>query len=115
KGQGVSYGHTFVAQRNMRIAVVACGYADGYPLAASNRAFAMVEGQCARVVGKVCMDMLMLDISDIVGVEVGAKVLLWQCDKDSPVPLKKLATMVASSQYELLTRIGNRVKRVYIQ
>lgn len=113
KGQGIGYGHTYYAKSDMRVGVVSCGYADGYPLAVSNNGFVEVGGQLARVVGRVCMDMFMIDVSRILPVTVGDKVVLWTFKKKSPIHVRIVAEKALSSEYELLTRVGNRVKRVY--
>lgn len=114
KGQGIGYGHTYVAGQNMRIGVVSCGYADGYPLALSNRGFVEIAGQRARVVGKICMDMFMVDISFLKNAQVGQKVLLWTSDSNAFAPITRVAKLAMSSEYELLCRVGERVKRVYV-
>ncbi|MBP5153496.1 MAG: alanine racemase [Lachnospiraceae bacterium] len=75
-GTGISYGQTFTAQRSMRIATVAAGYADGYPRALSNRGEVLIHGKRARVTGRVCMDQLMVDVTEIPEAAVGDEAVL---------------------------------------
>lgn len=76
-GDSVGYGSTFTADRPMKIAVVACGYADGYPRSAAENTPVTVDGQSARLVGRVSMDMLTIDITHLPAAHIGSKVILW--------------------------------------
>ncbi len=110
-GATVSYGRKGIAANDMRIATVRIGYADGYPRALGNgRGYVAVNGNVVPVVGAVCMDMLMIDITGLSQVKVGDAVELW----GSTLSVNKVAEWAGTIPYELLTGISDRVKRVYI-
>lgn len=108
KGEGVSYGHTFRTARRSRIATLRCGYADGYPRALSNLGAARIRGSLAPVVGRVCMDHTMIDVTDVEGVEVGDFAEMWGPDNAT----EDVATKAGAIAYELVARVGKRVPRV---
>ncbi|MCX7718120.1 MAG: alanine racemase [Candidatus Sumerlaeaceae bacterium] len=114
KGTGLSYGHTFIAPRPMRVATVPIGYADGYPRHASNRTVMLVRGCEAPVVGRVCMDQVLLDVTDCPGVQQGDEVLVFGRSGDHFLPADAVAAMYGSIGYELTTRLGRRVPRFYL-
>lgn len=107
-GDGVGYGHSFVAQRAGRIGLVPVGYADGYPRAATNGAPVSVEGQLTTVVGRVSMDMLTVDLTDLPGVGPSARVQLW----GDQVNIEDVASHARTIPYELLCNV-KRVPLVY--
>jgi len=107
-GQSVGYGRTFRAQRKTRLATIPVGYADGYPRLLSNQGYVLINGQKAPVVGNVCMDMFMVDITDIDAGD-GDKVILMGKDIDADT----IAKMCQTISYEIICGIGSRVKRVY--
>jgi alanine racemase len=106
-GDGVGYGHTFHTQRATRLATVRCGYADGYPRALGNVAVARVCGSRVPLVGRVCMDHSMFDVTDVAGVAVGSEVVLWGDDPN----VEEIASLAGTIAYELLARVGARVRR----
>jgi alanine racemase len=110
-GRGVSYGRTFVTQRPSRIAVLPIGYADGYSRALSNRAAVLVRGRRAPVVGRVCMDLTMIDVTDIAGVEADDEVVLWGKQAEEEITVDEVAAWQDSISYEVLTRVGKRIPR----
>ena len=113
KGDCISYGRSFAAEKPMKIATVAIGYADGYFRAFSNCAYVLVHGKKAPVIGKVCMDQLMLDVSDIDGVSSGDIVTLFGNDGDTSLPVETLAELANTINYEVICHIGRRVPRAY--
>lgn len=113
KGDSVSYGRTFVADRDTIVATVPIGYADGYHRALSNKADMLVLGQRAKIIGRVCMDQVMLDITDIDGVSVGDTVTVFGKDGENEITLDELAELAGTISYELLCAVGIRVPRVY--
>lgn len=104
-GEGVGYGRLFRAERDMRVGVVACGYADGYPRHAPTGTPAAVCGRVTRTLGRVSMDMLCVDLSDCLEADVGAPVELW----GETVPVDAVATAAGTTSYELLCALAARV------
>lgn len=109
----VSYGRTFVSDRKMRIATVPIGYADGYPRHLSNKGEMIVHGKRARVIGNVCMDQLMLDVSDIPEVKMGDIVTVVGHDGDEFIGFDEVGRLAGSIPYEMMCLIARRVPRVY--
>jgi len=115
KGSSISYGRTFVTPRKMRIATLSAGYADGYPRHLSNRdASVLVRGQRCPLLGRVTMDLMMIDVSRIDHVEVGDEVVLMGRDGNQEVSCMELAEKAGTITWEITTRIGARVRRVYV-
>jgi alanine racemase len=114
KGSSISYGCTFVTPRKMRIATLSMGYADGYPRHLSNRdAAVLVSGQRCPLLGRVTMDLMMIDVSKIDGVQAGDEVVLMGRDGNEEVSCAELAERAGTITWEITTRIGSRVRRVY--
>jgi alanine racemase len=113
-GEGVGYNFTFVAARNSRIATIPMGYADGYPWALSNKGVVLVRGQRAPVVGKVCMDAFMIDVTDIPDCRIGDDaVILGKMGKER-IDAHELGRLSGSFSYEILSRWSRRLPRVYV-
>lgn len=112
---GVSYGRTFVTSGRTTLATVPVGYADGYPRILSGRADALVRGRRARIVGRVCMDQLMLDVTGIEGVREGDTVTLFGRDGEERITTDELAGIAGTINYELVCGISKRVPRVYLR
>ncbi len=116
-GESVSYGCTWKAKRRSQIAVVPIGYADGIHRLVSNRAHALIAGNLAPIVGRICMDFLMLDVTDIVKKETGTQwveeevVLFGYDDKNQLLPANQLAENSNTIVWETLTSVGERVPR----
>ena len=115
KDVSISYGRTFVSKKEMKIASVAIGYADGYSLRFSNKAEMIVSGKRAPIVGRVCMDQLMLDVSNIGGVHEGDIVTVFGKDGDQTITVDELADLIGTINYEIICLIGKRVPRVYVK
>ena len=113
-GQGVSYSHTWHAGRRSRIAAIPIGYADGYCRLLSNRAQVRVEGRLAPVVGNVCMDTTLVDVTDVPSARVGSPVTLIEADASSPLSVHALARLAGTIPHEIMTGLGGRVRRVYV-
>lgn len=113
EGVGVGYGGTFVTKRESRIATVAVGYADGYPRSQSNLGKVIINGQFANIIGRVCMDQIMIDVTDIDDVKVKDEVILFGQCGDKNITVEEVAAPAASFNYELVCNIGRRVPRVY--
>jgi alanine racemase len=112
-GTPISYGRTFITTRPSLIATIPVGYADGYNRALSNRGEMLVRGKRAPIVGRVCMDLTMLDVTDIPGVTPGDEVVLIGTSGDRQITADELAAITNTINYEILTSIGSRVRRVY--
>jgi alanine racemase len=113
-GQAVGYMGTFVTKEQSRIAVLPVGYADGYPRLLSNRARVIVRGEYAPVVGRVSMDLTIVDVSHIRGVAVADEVVLIGKDSGKSVDAVELARWCESVPYEILCGLSQRVPRVYL-
>jgi len=107
-GDEVGYGALFRAEHAMRIGIVACGYADGYPRHASNGTPILVDGQRSRTVGRVSMDMLQVDLSDLPQAGVGSSVVLW----GEGLPIEDVARSAGTISYELMCALAARVRIV---
>ena len=114
-GNAVSYGGTYVTQKDTRIATIAIGYADGYPRALSNRAEVLIRGVRCPIVGRVCMDQLMVDASAVPSVQEGDTVTLFGRDGEMVLPVDELASLCGTINYELTCAMSRRVPRVYTQ
>ncbi|HQY58859.1 MAG: alanine racemase [Nitrospira sp.] len=113
-GDSVSYNRTFIAARRSRIAVLPVGYADGYNRLLSNRGMVLIGGRRVPVVGRVCMDMTMVDVTDVPGVQVGQEAILIGQQGDERITAADLATWQQTIPYEVLCAIGQRVPRHYL-
>lgn len=111
-GEKISYGCTYEAYENMKVATIPIGYADGYPRALSNRGYAFVCDRVVPIVGRVCMDQIMLDVTGVNVIE-GDIVTLF--GGDSPIGLDNVAGIVGTINYEIMCGISRRVERVYIK
>jgi alanine racemase len=112
-GSSISYGQTFVAKRESLIATLPVGYADGYPRLLSNRGEVLVRGQSAPVAGRVCMDLTMIDVTDIRNVRQGDEVILLGRQGDAEISADRLAAWANTISYEILTSISARVPRIH--
>ena len=112
-GGTVSYNATFVAKRTTRVAILPIGYADGYNRRLSNRGEVLVHGQRAKVIGLVCMDMVMVDVTDIPGVAVSDEVIVIGRQGQDEITAMDLAEWTGTIPYEILCSIGPRVPRLY--
>ncbi len=113
KGEGVGYDYTFRTKKAARIATVALGYADGYRVAMSNRAFMLVGGLRCPVVGRVSMDSTMIDVSHVPHCRVGDEVVVIGEQNHEQITTRELAAYATTHDYEILTAIGSRVPRFY--
>ena len=109
----VSYGRQFTSGRETVVATIPLGYADGYPRSLYRTADLLVRGRRAKIIGRVCMDQLMLDVTDIPGVRVGDVVTAFGRDGEAVLPVDELAAQIGTISYELVCGISKRVPRVY--
>ena len=115
RGDGVSYGLTYHAPDSRTIATLAVGYADGYSRLLSRRARVLIRGRYAPVVGTVCMDQMMVDVTGIEGVKQGDEATLFGGDGDRVIPATEIAELCGTIPYETVCLVGRRVPRVYIR
>lgn len=114
KGDCISYGRTFAADREMRIATVTIGYADGYSRQLSGKGEILVYGKRCRIVGRVCMDQLMMDVTDVPEAKSGDIVTMIGRDGDDSITADDLANVYGTIGYEVVCGISKRVPRIYI-
>lgn len=112
-GTSVSYGGTFTAECPMKIATVSAGYADGYPRGASGKGDVLIRGKRARILGRVCMDQFMADVTEIPEAEKWDEVTLVGRDGQEEITMEELAAVSGGFHYELPCLIGKRVPRIY--
>ncbi len=112
-GASLSYGRTYVTFSQTRIAIIPVGYADGYPLSLSNRGWVLIRGKKAPVVGKICMDQTIIDVTHIEDVQVEDEVVLWGSQGEKNIQLEELSLKAKTIPYEFLTVIGGKLPRVY--
>jgi hypothetical protein len=113
KAREISYGGTFVTKKETVVATIPVGYADGYPRCLSNIGEVLVRGKRAPIIGRICMDQFMIDVTDIPGVELGTEVTLVGRDGDECLSMEEVSEKAYSFNYELPCRISRRVPRLY--
>ncbi|MCK4777217.1 MAG: alanine racemase, partial [Actinomycetia bacterium] len=114
KGDGVSYGHRFIAEKNMKIAVLPLGYADGYTRMLSLKSDVLIKGRRCPVLGNICMDQIMVDISALEDIGAGEEVILLGRQKDQEVTATELASLLGTINYEITCMVSKRVHRKYL-
>ncbi len=113
-GSGVSYGHTYVTERPTTLAVVPVGYEDGFSRRLSNRGEVLIRGRRAAVRGRVCMNLCMVDVTDIEGVAVGDEVVLLGRQGNDCISADEIASWIGTISYEVLCMIGNNNEREFV-
>jgi alanine racemase len=113
--ESISYGRTFIAHRKTTIATLPIGYADGYPRGLSNKGSVLVNGKRAPIVGRICMDQCMIDVTDIFDVNVGDEVVLFGQQGDKFITIDELATTLGTINHEIICGINRRIPRLYIK
>ena len=114
-GREISYGGTFVTGKPTMVATVPVGYADGYRRSLSNRFYVLIRGKKAPILGRICMDQMMVDVSDIPGVCLDDTVTLIGTDGDETITVETIAEAAGSFNYEFVCGISRRVPRVYLR
>lgn len=112
-GAAISYGGTYVTKRKTRIATIPVGYGDGYPRALSNKANVLLKGKFVPIIGRICMDQFMLDITELDHVEVGDVVTLLGMDGQERITVEQLCELAQLFHYEFMCNIGKRIPRVF--
>lgn len=114
-GQSVSYGGTFTASKDTRVATIPVGYGDGYPRSLSGRGYVLLHGQRAPILGRVCMDQFMIDVTDIPQAREGDRVTLIGKDGEEHISAEHLGELSGRFNYELVCDLGKRIPRVYMR
>lgn len=112
---GISYGHTYVTKEEKMIATIPVGYGDGYPRTLSNKGYVLINGQRAKICGRVCMDQMMVDVTNISDVNVGDTVTLLGTNGGLQITAEELGDLSGRFNYELVCDIGKRVPRLYLE
>ncbi len=115
KGDTVSYGRTYSAECDTKLALVACGYADGFNRRLSGNWNVLINGKTAPICGRICMDQTLIDVSDIPDIKVGDVVTIYSNEIEGGSSVEQAAQQIGTIGYELLCAIGTRVPRIYIQ
>lgn len=114
-GTPISYGGTYVSERDMKVATIPVGYADGYPRNLSNVGYVLIRGKKAPIVGRVCMDQFMVDVTDIEGVSFGDNVTLIGKDGNETITVEELSKLSGRFNYEFICDLGKRIPRVFVK
>ncbi len=115
-GVDVSYGRTFTTKRPSKIVTVPIGYADGYLRSLSNKAHVLIRGQKAPIVGRVCMDQCMVDVTDLEGdIRIGDEVVLIGTQEKEIITASQIAQLAGTINYEVVSLVGRRVPRIYFK
>lgn len=114
-GTPVSYGGTYVTEKKRKIATIPVGYADGYPRSLSGKGYVLIRGKKAPIIGRICMDQFMVDVTDIEGVGFGDKVTLIGRDGNETISVECLGDLSGRFNYEFICDLGKRIPRVYVK
>lgn len=114
-GREISYGGTYVTERPTRVATIPVGYGDGYPRALSGKGWVLIHGRKAPILGRICMDQFMVDVTDIPEVKAGDEVTLIGKDQEECIQVEELGDLCGRFSYEFVCGISKRVPRVYIK
>ncbi len=109
KGEGISYGHTFVADCDKKVATLSAGYADGVKRSLSNKGYVLIKGKKAAILGRVCMDQMMVDVTDVPEAEIGDEAEIF----GKHLPVEEVSELADSFNYEMVCGVSRRVPRVY--
>jgi alanine racemase len=114
-GFSVSYGRKFTTERDSLIATLTLGYADGYPRYLSGKGRVIVNGVYAPVVGNICMDQCMIDVTDVPGVKLGDEVVLMGSQGDLTILADEIGEKTGTINYEIVCAFGQRLPKVYVR
>ena len=111
----ISYGGNYKAMPGQKIATIAIGYADGFSRILSNRASVLINGKEAKVVGNICMDQCMIDVTHIDSIKIGDEVIIFGSDGNNTITVESVALLLGTINYEVVCSVGKRIPRAYIQ
>lgn len=112
-GESVSYGAMYVADSKRKVATIPIGYGDGYPRSLTNKGYVLIHGKKAPVLGRICMDQFMVDVTHIDGIQEGDKVTLIGTDGGASLPIEELSELSGRFPYEFMCDLGKRIPRIY--
>ena len=115
KGTGVSYGLTFTAQKDIKVATIPLGYADGYIRTIAKKGYIGINNKKAKIIGRICMDQMMVDVSDCGDIEIGQNVIIFGDENKNNPTIDDVAMFSDTINYEVACLVGKRVARVYIK
>jgi alanine racemase len=115
RGSSVSYGRTYITKKRTRVATLSIGYGDGYPRRLSNKGWVLIRGQRVPVIGNVCMDLTMIDVTSIKDIAIGDEVTIIGRDGNEEITAAEVARNADTINYEITTNIGPRVPRIYVE
>lgn len=111
-GTGISYGSTYITDKETKVATIPVGYGDGYPRNLSNKGYVLIKGNKCPILGRVCMDQFMVDVTDM-DVAEGEAVTLIGCDGEQSITVEELSELAGTFNYEFVCDLGKRIPRVY--
>lgn len=114
RGTGISYGQIFVTEKESKIATIPIGYADGFTRLLTEKSEVYIKGERVKIVGKICMDQSMIDVTNISNVNINDEVVLFGYGKEGYPHVDELAEKIGTINYEIICMVGRRVPRVYI-
>ena len=114
EGDGVGYGHLFSASKPIVVGTIPLGYADGYSRLLSNKGYIVVKGKKCPILGKVCMDQFMVDLSEVENPKIGDEAIVYGDGNDGAMTAEDVANMRGTISYEVLTNLGKRLPKIYI-
>ena len=113
-GTPISYGGTFVSEKEMRVATIPVGYGDGYPRGLSNKGYVLIHGKKAPILGRICMDQFMVDVTEIPEAQFGDLVVLVGTDGEEEIRVEDLSELSGRFPYEFICCLGKRIPRIYV-
>lgn len=113
KGEGIGYNLTYITKQVTKVATISIGYGDGYPRSLSSKGYVLIRGKKAPILGKVCMDQMMVDVTDIDGVSVNDEVTIIGKDGEEYISVEEIANLAGSFNYEFICGLGKRIPRNY--
>lgn len=114
-GVEIGYGGTYTTTKDTKVATIPVGYADGYPRCLSGKGYVLIHGKRAQILGRVCMDQFMVDVTEIPDVVIGDEVTLFGKDGEAEIGIEEISGMAYSFNYEFVCDVGKRVPRVYFR
>ncbi len=115
-GESIGYGRVYITTKQTLVATLPVGYADGYPWLLSDRGEVVIRGRKAAIMGRICMDLCMVDVTDIPGVQVGDEVVLWGKQKEEKISVEEIAEKTGTINYEIICMVDKpRVPKVFVR